>query len=140
MHNVERILRNLNDFCQSATQCTHANALRIFEKKFSEIIFGYKISLQLEDLQGDQGKLVVNRFSAWLLQTKIKQGLLYTVESVPHYLSSWFSHYYGIYPELKNEKELWFDEHHAALASLDHADEIKHGRPLKKKTPFIRRT
>ena len=50
-----------------------------------------------------------------------------------------FAYFIGKHPELKAEKELWFDDFHYNIGHMARADSIKSFRPLKKKTKGIRR-
>ena len=138
--NTQRFSGNLRDFRQPSTQRAHLHALTLYKRFVDESPeLQYSHDLQAEDLQGDKGRKLANNFAMWLLTAKSSANQFYAVDSIPQFLSSWFSHHVEKYPILKNEKEQWFDDHHAALANLARAEAIKDGRPLKKKTKGIRR-
>ena len=137
-------LGNINDLRRYNTQRGHSTALKAFDRFVSESVGTYphlkkSDNLTLDDLRGEEGRTLVNLFGKWLLNAKTTNNQHYAPSSIPQYVSSWFSHYVGAFPELKNEKELWFDDFHAAIANMARAYAIQSGRPLKKKTKGIRR-
>ena len=108
------------------TQESYKKALVLYDRFATDWLHIYpglkpSSALKMEDLQGIPRRILLRKFGYWLLLAKNLQTKdLFATGSAPQFLLSFFAHYIGGNPELKAEKELWFDEFHYNVKHMAH--------------------
>ena len=131
-----------NSLWQQATRDCYTSALNMYSRYITESGEENLVAAEhmtAEHLQGRRGEQLILGFGKWLFTAEKSDGNHYAPGSIPKYISNFFSYFCHHFPELRQEKELWYDDLHRGLSTMVRHMAIDSGRPIKKATIGIRR-